>query len=382
MKSTSDLLNTSEKINQIISEDLKLVKSFETYLIRRQELEQSFADEMSVFLNAGNRNNSACSALIYDEMFAVFAHHKDLAKDISETFIPPVTSFLNYLDREQKNMDNSIQKASDSIRAYEKKLFVARSHVERAQLDVLHFSSTKADRSKRNVKNYEKELDNIEKEQESHIKNLREVEFPNLFQQTADLDFCVRTTVKNSMLNLMHLEITSQERLIESLHTVNSSTARYEPSNETAIIAKSLGMASSKHKLFAIVRCSFEGYDVNDLPLSRGELIEVTRQHPSGWWEGECNGRRGLFPMTFVEMITDVESGALTINECFEVDGPYIPIKPDEIMIDFGDVVFVSTLKDGWCEGYKLGSNEHGRFPANVIKHIKQMRQWMHQEDQ
>ncbi|OHS95638.1 Variant SH3 domain containing protein [Tritrichomonas foetus] len=380
MKTTQDLLFTSEKIDQIISEDLKLVKTFETYLIKRQKLEQSFADEMSTFLNTGSRNNSACSALIYDEIFAVFAHHKDLASDISKTFIPPITAFLAYLEREQKNIDNSIKKASDSIKAYEKKLFIARSHVERAQLDVLHFSSTKADRSKRNVKLYEQKLQNYENEQESHFRNLREVEFPNLFQATSELDFSVRTTVKNSMLNLTHLEITSAERLCESLQMVNSSSARYEPSNETSTIAKSLGITSSQHKLFAICRCAFDGDDVNDLPLSRGELIEVTRQHPSGWWEGECNGRRGLFPMTFVEMITDVESGALTINECFEIDGLYIPIKPNEIGVDFGDVVFVSTLKDGWCEGYKLGSDSKGRFPAHVVKHIKQMRQWLHQD--
>lgn len=381
MKANLDLIGTSEKINQIMSDDLDLIKTFQQYLEKRQELEQNFADDLSQFLKTAFHNNSSCSALIYDEIFSLLNHHANLASEIKSTFIPPIASFIAYMEKEKTRMNDSIKKASDSIKAFEKKIFIAHSHVERAQLDLLHFSSSKIDRSKRNVKLYEQELQNVENEQENHLKNLREVEYPNLFQTTSELDFSVRTTIKNSMLNLTCMEISSSTKLIDSFQTINSSSTRYEPLNETMAIAKLLGVSSTHRKMYAIVRCPYISEDVSDLSLNRGELIEVTYQHPSGWWEGECNGRRGLFPMTFVEMITDVESGALTIDECFEVDGIYIPVKPDEIRLDFGDIVFVSSLKDGWCEGYKVGTNEKGRFPAHIVRYVKQMRQWIHQDE-
>lgn len=380
MKTNKDLIGTSEKINQIISEDLSLIQTFQQYLEKRQELEQKFSDELSLFLQTGVHNNSSCSALIYDEIFSVLNHHKSLAEDIKKTFIPPIVSFINYLEKEKIKINESIKKASESIKTFEKKVFIAHSHVEKAQLDLLHFSASKIDRSKRNVKLYEQELQKVETEKDDHLKKLREVEYPNLFQTTSELDFSVRTTIKNSMLNLSCLEMESSTKLVGSLQTINSSATRYEPLNETLMMAKIIGMSSNHHKLYAIVRCPYSSEDVGDLLLNRGELIEVTYQHPSGWWEGECNGRRGLFPMTFVELITDVESGALTIDECYEVDGVYIPVKNDEIRLDFGDVVFVNTLKDGWCNGYKLGTNEKGKFPAYVVRHIKQIRQWLHQE--
>ena len=380
MKSNKDLIGTSEKINQIITDDLSLIQTFQQYLEKRHELEKNFADELSLFLQTGVHNNSSCSALIYDEIFSILNHHKNLAEDIKSTFIPPISSFINYLEKEKARINDSIKKASESIKAFEKKIFVAHSHVEKAQLDLLHFSTSKIDRSKRNVKLYEQELQKVENDQENHLKNLREVEYPNLFQTTSELDFSVRTTIKNSMLNLTCMEMESSSKLIDSLQTINSSSTRYEPLNETMLIAKLIGMASSHRKMYAIVRCPYISEDVSDLTLNRGELIEVTYQHPSGWWEGECNGRRGLFPMTYVEMITDVDSGALTIDECYEVDGIYIPVKTDEIKLDFGDIVFVNSIKDGWCQGYKLGTNEKGRFPAHVVRHIKQIRQWLHQE--
>lgn len=381
MKNTQEIFKTSEKkIKQIISDDLNVMHSFRTYLEKRQELEQNFADEMSQYIKSGNRNNSSASSLIYDEMFAVFAHHKDLANDIKVTFIPPIISIISYLDKEEKKINESIQKAENSIGIYEKKLFKARSQVETAKLEQLRFSSTKADILKRNVKLYEQELQIVENDRDAHLKNLFDIELPNWLQSASELDFSVRTTIKNSMLNLTHLEISASERLAESLQAVNVASARYEPSSETMILAKSLGLLSSQHKIYAIVRCNYSSDNHNDLTISRGELIEIINQHPSGWWEGECNGRRGLFPMNFVEVITDVESGALSIQECFEIEGFHLPVQEGELKLELGDVVFVATLKDGWCEGYKFGTDERGRFPGHIVRYVKHLRQWMRQD--
>lgn len=34
-----------------------------------------------------------------------------------------------------------------------------------------------------------------------------------------------------------------------------------------------------------------------------GDIVKVTRMNISGQWEGEVNGRRGLFPFTHVKII-------------------------------------------------------------------------------
>ncbi|VDN55711.1 unnamed protein product [Dracunculus medinensis] len=46
-------------------------------------------------------------------------------------------------------------------------------------------------------------------------------------------------------------------------------------------------------------------YDTEALRLRKGEIIKVTKLHPSGLCEGILNGKKGTFPFTYVEFISD-----------------------------------------------------------------------------
>jgi len=45
----------------------------------------------------------------------------------------------------------------------------------------------------------------------------------------------------------------------------------------------------------------FTAEDSTELPLRKGDVINIIKKGDD-WWEGECNGRRGLFPGNYVEM--------------------------------------------------------------------------------
>ena len=40
-----------------------------------------------------------------------------------------------------------------------------------------------------------------------------------------------------------------------------------------------------------------------EITLRRGDVIEITDDSNTSWWEGVCNGKQGLFPATYVEPI-------------------------------------------------------------------------------
>ncbi|KAB1255196.1 Crk-like protein [Camelus dromedarius] len=44
-------------------------------------------------------------------------------------------------------------------------------------------------------------------------------------------------------------------------------------------------------------------YDKTALALEVGDIVKVTRMNINGQWEGEVNGRKGLFPFTHVKII-------------------------------------------------------------------------------
>jgi len=45
----------------------------------------------------------------------------------------------------------------------------------------------------------------------------------------------------------------------------------------------------------------FTAEDNTELPLRKGDVVTIIKKGQD-WWEGECNGRRGLFPGNYVEM--------------------------------------------------------------------------------
>lgn len=52
--------------------------------------------------------------------------------------------------------------------------------------------------------------------------------------------------------------------------------------------------------------------------MKEGDLITILAQEDEGWWEGELNGKKGVFPSNFVEIIEEdhaaVGNGVLLLS--------------------------------------------------------------------
>lgn len=57
----------------------------------------------------------------------------------------------------------------------------------------------------------------------------------------------------------------------------------------------------------AVVRYSYVAENEDELTLTEGDTIAVLDKdlEDSGWWKGELNGRIGVFPDNFVEIIKE-----------------------------------------------------------------------------
>ncbi|KIO07476.1 hypothetical protein M404DRAFT_23979 [Pisolithus tinctorius Marx 270] len=55
----------------------------------------------------------------------------------------------------------------------------------------------------------------------------------------------------------------------------------------------------------AIALFNFHAVEAGDLTFSKGDVIVVTRKSDStdDWWTGKVNGKEGIFPANFVELV-------------------------------------------------------------------------------
>ncbi|XP_012881966.1 PREDICTED: SH3 domain-containing kinase-binding protein 1 isoform X2 [Dipodomys ordii] len=152
----------------------------------------------------------------------------------------------------------------------------------------------------------------------------------------------------------------------------------------------------------AIVEFDYQAQHDDELTISVGEVITNIRKEDGGWWEGQINGRRGLFPDNFVREIKkdvkkdlltskapekpmhDVSSGnpllssetVLRTNKRGErrrrrcqVAFSYLPQNDDELELKVGDIIeVVGEVEEGWWEGVLNGKT--GMFPSNFIKEL------------
>jgi len=117
----------------------------------------------------------------------------------------------------------------------------------------------------------------------------------------------------------------------------------------------------------------YQAADATELGFAVGDIITVTKQDNSGWWEGECNGKAGMFPGNFVELLGSGPAAAAAAappadnkKRCtakFE----FVASSADELTIRVGDVIVIDQEMSGWYSGTNA-QGQSGLFPANYVE--------------
>ncbi|KAI4884155.1 hypothetical protein NFI96_001471 [Prochilodus magdalenae] len=65
----------------------------------------------------------------------------------------------------------------------------------------------------------------------------------------------------------------------------------------------------------AIVEFDYQAQHDDELTIAVGEIISNIRKDEGGWWEGEVDGRRGLFPDNFVRRMSLLEGANISKHQ-------------------------------------------------------------------
>ena len=120
----------------------------------------------------------------------------------------------------------------------------------------------------------------------------------------------------------------------------------------------------------AEVLYDFDATESIELSIKKGDRVVVLHQRDgSSWWEGELNGKVGLFPGNYVKIIVPA-SEFIYAEVLYDFDA----IEPTELSLKKGDTVVVFQQGDpsSWWKGELNG--KVGYFPGNYVKIISSAR--------
>ncbi|XP_049543389.1 uncharacterized protein LOC125956010 isoform X3 [Anopheles darlingi] len=170
----------------------------------------------------------------------------------------------------------------------------------------------------------------------------------------------------------------------------------------------------------ARAKFNFTAQTAVELSLLKGELVTLTRRVDENWFEGKIGNKKGIFPVSYVEILTDIdgtesyeiepivkaatqsftthygsthsngrvspgmvrETKTVQKTEVLHVDTSNEPIsyralynyKPqntDELELHEGDIVYVlEKCDDGWYVGTSARTGCFGTFPGNYVNKL------------
>ncbi|CAL1546853.1 unnamed protein product [Lymnaea stagnalis] len=155
----------------------------------------------------------------------------------------------------------------------------------------------------------------------------------------------------------------------------------------------------------AVVEYEYQAEQEDELTLKVGDIITNVTTAEGGWWEGELNGKKGMFPENFVKLVKRRETAISKKEEKREAtqrksvrelankfkDGVPMGVAPkkkdkkkkckvlfeykrendDELDLQVGELVeFHKQVEEGWWEGSLNG--KHGVFPSNFVEMIEE----------
>jgi len=124
----------------------------------------------------------------------------------------------------------------------------------------------------------------------------------------------------------------------------------------------------------ARVKFNFNPQTELELGLRKGEIVTIIRQIDANWYEGKVDGSRGIFPSSYIELITEVAGPSRDQNGClldYEALYNYKPQNLDELELLKGDKITVhERCDDGWFVGSSKRTGSFGTFPGNYVKRV------------
>ncbi|XP_015834928.1 E3 ubiquitin-protein ligase SH3RF1 isoform X4 [Tribolium castaneum] len=120
------------------------------------------------------------------------------------------------------------------------------------------------------------------------------------------------------------------------------------------------------HQPYAKALYDYEPKEVGDLSFKRGDVILLRKRIDAHWYQGECGGKQGLFPLSYVQIITPLPSH---IPQCKALYDFQTDKHEEEGCLTFkeGDIInVIRRVDENWAEGKLDG--RIGIFPLTFVE--------------
>ncbi|XP_067630963.1 sorbin and SH3 domain-containing protein 1 isoform X21 [Eurosta solidaginis] len=133
---------------------------------------------------------------------------------------------------------------------------------------------------------------------------------------------------------------------VSYVEIINKETSRQQPKKPSE------GQARAKY--------NFQAQSGIELSLNKGELVTLTRRVDENWFEGKIANRKGIFPVSYVEVLTDIGAEDIAARTVISEHASVTNLRPS-----------LDTLRTNINNEFNLITKNGHQPPNGILKETK-----------
>lgn len=373
MSTTAELNTIFNRVSQRVDSGTENLNVLLRIFTKRAEIEDKIAELYKSCLPDRFDNTDPFLVTIIDMINKQSVMHQKFAQEIRGGIIVPQSRFVTTAKEKQRNIQNSVKRAQGTVQKVQKDYDNAVHDLETAKALLPTLPPNKQASQQQKIQKYALQAKTRQDEIHKTITLLHTSAMPSLHSDFSEFDSSRLVHIQNSVSKLLDLNKMIDEADMKLAMGILSKVNNMDGADRSSRYVSMAFDPASKNlgeetELFAYGIENYSSEDPNDLTFVRGDKIRVLQQHNSGWWDGELNGKRGLFPRTFVTLGREELAKNDPIGAVFLCIKDFTGTSGGEIQLLSGDLVYVDYVIGQKCSGRNLRTNKRGFFPLESLE--------------
>jgi hypothetical protein len=372
MTSCRELVTICQNLTAQIENGPENFTTIANLISRRADLEMRFSAMLKEIIPPMEERTDRLTTSFLEELGNEVTQHANFAALLKSKIVNPMNNCIVTQKEKQRNINAMIKKELEGAKKISRQIEAAQKEID-ILTERVNQAPQKADSFRHKLQRANLELQQQVQNEMKVTTKAQAQSIPIIHQQFSDFEAGrllkeQQTIVAFENLRMKHHEAIDAEAIRLKTRVMNVDAADVSKRYVSKLFdPNTTSLKEEDEPTFVIAIADYHSTEPRDLQFRRGEEIKVTVQHKSGWWEGELNGKVGVFPRSFVMKPGDQDTSD-KIGAVFLVIKDHVPERAGELKLLAGDLVYVDYVQKGRCSGTNLRDKKRGYFPLETLE--------------
>lgn len=387
MNDANNLINVFKKIKERVVTGTDSYNTVYKMFQKRSDIEKKMCDLFkSVIPSSYDKQDGLIINFITDVTNEANTHLQ-FSQEIEKKVLNPMREHSRKMDLASKSLLNKCHRDKMAIRKAVADQEKTQKAILDAQSKLPQMQGSKKDAQNVKIQKFTLEYQRKDQATEQLCTRIKTSTIPQVHDEFGDYDKQRLVKMSAAFSEFAIIKETIQTAIMQSNRIMRSKVVTYDGKDRSQSYVNGVFDPGNKNKQtprggqqnkpgqpgqeeeeqipVAVALADYISDEPADLSFIRGDQIHLLVQHSSGWWEGELNGKTGLFPATYTMLSNSPQAQTDDISAIFLITHNYA--KDGDLTILYGDLILVDSIIGGRVNGKNLRTQQFGHFPVDLL---------------